>query len=493
MKDTSITYKEIENNLASLGAVVCYIRTDTVQRAGEYEIWFPGAGKLETFNDFREISGYNDLIEVNRLWVEERLNKHFSIPSGARNSIVYKILIALLTECKISETIPSLSPPAQWWRYALERFSQSIDSTGSPTAVFLRFKDTRRVLHALIPPVLKVSCLQVMETVNLQFPERSSEVDPHHIAEYQADDQYTQSWIYRGLSGKGLFLVLYTRRCRYAGCSACNLPQLGSPKRIHSCHINSQVNFAITGTLLLSEKKEIKEIILSNNGSTFDSRTLPTSSLLYFLTTASNHLPSLKKIVFETRVEYVEPVVLRLIRDTLAFDNKKIRLELAVGVEIFDDKKRNDVYGKDLSLQELEIMVKSIRDFDIQLRLYMMYKPLVGMSVREADEDIKKAVAYFDGLSVKYGTGITMHLNPTYVAENTGLEAAFKKGDYSPPHLSEVRQLLLSLKNTGINIYVGLNDEGLAIPGGSFIKPGSEEDYKKLQEFNYTGDFQCLA
>jgi hypothetical protein len=39
---------------------------------------------------------------------------------------------------------------------------------------------------------------------------------------------------------------------------------------------------------------------------------------------------------------------------------------------------------------------------------------------------------------------------------------------------------------------VGLNDEGLAVPGGSFNREEDEDLLEKLHHFNHTGDFSLL-
>ena len=85
-----------------------------------------------------------------------------------------------------------------------------------------------------------------------------------------------------------------------------------------------------------------------------------------------------------------------------------------------------------------------------------------------------------------------MHLNVTYVAFGTLLETAFKKGQYKPPYLEDVRRAVLHAEGKGISIYVGLFDEGLAVIGGSFIREGDEPLRDKLEQFNMTQDFSLL-
>jgi uncharacterized Fe-S cluster-containing MiaB family protein len=85
-----------------------------------------------------------------------------------------------------------------------------------------------------------------------------------------------------------------------------------------------------------------------------------------------------------------------------------------------------------------------------------------------------------------------MHLNPTYVAIGTALEQAFHKGGYTPPSLESLRQAVLTARDKKISVFVGLNDEGLAVPGGSFIREGDEALVKRFEQFNRTQDFSVL-
>ena len=44
----------------------------------------------------------------------------------------------------------------------------------------------------------------------------------------------------------------------------------------------------------------------------------------------------------------------------------------------------------------------------------------------------------------------------------------------------------------GIPIFLGLNDEGLAVDGGSFLRPGDEPVVAQLEKFNRTQDYEIL-
>ena len=93
---------------------------------------------------------------------------------------------------------------------------------------------------------------------------------------------------------------------------------------------------------------------------------------------------------------------------------------------------------------------------------------------------------------MKYQIKINMHLNPTYVAKGTLLEDSFSKQQYHPPFLSDVAKAALHAKDKSVTVYVGLSDEGLAVPNGSFIRAGEEELVEKLELFNRSQDYRIL-
>jgi uncharacterized Fe-S cluster-containing MiaB family protein len=101
-------------------------------------------------------------------------------------------------------------------------------------------------------------------------------------------------------------------------------------------------------------------------------------------------------------------------------------------------------------------------------------------------------VDYLDSIAKKYSLEINMHLNPTYVATGTELAHAFSRGEYTPPTLESVRKAALHAKNTSVSVFIGLNDEGLAVPGGSFIRDGDRKLAALLEEFNSTRNYDLL-
>ena len=307
--------------------------------------------------------------------------------------------------------------------------------------------------------------------------------NPHFPADY---------WFQYPAEGFTLFTVFYTQACRWAQCLGCNLPSQMSKHHIAFNNIMKQVDFIFDFLLEKKQKIELKKIILCNNGSVLDEKTFSITALLYFITKMNIHCPNLSVLTIETRPEYVDIAELEVLSRALKEGKTKTHLELAIGLEAFDNKIRNDHFKKGLDLNILENLIKMIAQYQYKLKAYFMLKPVPNISEEEAIQDVKNGIDYLDNLAKEYSVDINMHLNPTYVAYGTQLEEEYNNGNYTPPNLESVRKSILHAEGKKISIYAGLNDEGLAVDGGSFIKKGDEELLEILNKFNITQDYNIL-
>jgi radical SAM enzyme (TIGR01210 family) len=253
-----------------------------------------------------------------------------------------------------------------------------------------------------------------------------------------------------------------------------------------------QVDFIFDFLLSPQQKEDLRKIIISNNGSILDEDTFSTTALMYFFAKMNIHCPNITVLSMETRAEYVDLEELEVLARALKEGKTPTDLELAIGFEAFDDTIRNDYFYKGLSLETFENMAKMIAKYDFKLKVYFMLKPVPNLSEEEAIEDVKNGINYLDRISGRYSLDMNMHLNPTYVASGTVLEREFTKRLYKPPLLESVRKAVLEAEGKKLSVFVGLYDEGLAVPGGSFIRAGDEKLLKKLEVFNRTQDFTVL-
>lgn len=299
-------------------------------------------------------------------------------------------------------------------------------------------------------------------------------------------------WFQESPEGLVLFIVFYSQACRWSRCAGCNLPSKSSQSHVDFRALMAQVDAVFRDPMVVSRRATIQKVIASNNGSMLDQVTFSSTALMYFLAQLNLHLPKLAVLCLESRPEYIEVEELEFMSRALAEGETPTRLELAIGFEAFDDQIRNGAFNKGMSLAAVENLVARMARYGFDLKCYFMQKPTPGLTDQQAVDDICSAMDYLDGLSRSSGVRINMHLNPTYVARGTPLEQAFREGKYVPPRLGDVARAARHSRGKKLSVFIGLHDEGLAVPGGSFIRPGDEALVERLELFNRTQDHGLL-
>jgi radical SAM enzyme (TIGR01210 family) len=319
-------------------------------------------------------------------------------------------------------------------------------------------------------------------------------------AQYTFDDihdpsQPAQVWFQHSKDGETLFVVFYSQACRWHQCLGCNLPSKMSSHHIGSRSLMGQIDHLLQDPQVIKHRKRIRKVIVSNNGSIMDKVTFSSSALRYLILQLADHLANLSVVSIETRPEYVRKSELNFLHHCVKDSGKNFQIEIAIGFEAFDDRVRNSVFHKGLKLETFERFVSRLSEYKYRLKCYFMQKPVPGMSDEEAVKDIQNAMLYLDSMAIRYGIEINMHLNPTYVAKGTMLEDAFITKAYAPPKLQDVARAVVYGKGrmTHLTVFIGLSDEGLAVDGGSFIRPGEEGILASMSKFNETQDYSFLA
>lgn len=315
--------------------------------------------------------------------------------------------------------------------------------------------------------------------------------------QYQFNENHDKNlplvtWFQNSDEGLILFIVFFTQACRWSQCLGCNLPSQMSRTHISYKAIINQIDSVFKSKAINSKRKQIKKVILSNNGSILDQDTFSTMAFMYLLIQLNLMLPNLNVLCIETRIEYVELAELEFISRAIEEGDTPTQLEIAVGFEVFNNNIRNKIFKKGLSLKSFQKFVRQIQPFGYHLKCYFMQKPVPGMSDEEAVMDIHNAIDYLYSLSNETGVPVNIHLNPTFVARGTILEEAFNQGKYYPPFLNDIVRAAVHAENKNLSIFIGLYDEGLAVTGGSFIRNGEEELIKNLEAFNKTQNYEIL-
>lgn len=304
----------------------------------------------------------------------------------------------------------------------------------------------------------------------------------------------TRWWFQQSKDGLILFVVFYSQACRWSRCMGCNLPSTCSQFHVSYKDLIKQIDFLFADADVAQRRTDIHKVIVSNNGSVLDQETFSSTALIYLVAQLNLHLPNLSVLSVETRPDYVDLPELEFLSRAMKEGDTPTRLELAIGFEAFDDAIRNKVYKKGLTKTTFENLVAALSPYGFGLKCYFMQKPVPGMTDEEAVLDIQNAIQYLAAVSDAHQrqVAISMHLNPTYAAYGTMLGQAFLAGQYQPPSLLDVARAVLEAENKAMEIFIGLSDEGLAVPKGSFLSNGSQRFVAPLQLFNTMQDYGIL-
>lgn len=281
-------------------------------------------------------------------------------------------------------------------------------------------------------------------------------------------------WKYATRDGIGFFLVLNSLPCNYRRCRGCSVWRLNQNGALPtSREVEGQI--ASTAEELELEPSCVREISVSNCGSIFDDTTIPFEVIENLCAQAKNKFPGLKRIIFESRPNYATQD--KLVRLSAICVPLSLTFYVCVGLEIWNQEIRY-FYRKGVSNLDVANLKKRLdRLPNAKLYVYLMYKPLPLAYMADHNKDILDAVAALKG-------EVIIHINPTYVAQNTWLETKFKEGSYAPPTLKDLVGLISQYPSLLSEVRIGLSDEGLAADDGSFRKEGDQEYYEWLCGFN---------
>ena len=144
------------------------------------------------------------------------------------------------------------------------------------------------------------------------------------------------------------------------------------------------------------------------------------------------------------------------------------------------------------AVKSFERFVARIAPYRYHLKCYFMQKPVPEMSDDAAIRDIQRGIDYLATLARKHAIPINIHLNPTYVGGGTRLETAFREGRYVPPRVVDVAAAVRHARGQPLSVFIGLHTEGLAVEGGSPIRPEDKATVAQLEVFNRTQDHDIL-
>ena len=276
-----------------------------------------------------------------------------------------------------------------------------------------------------------------------------------------------------------LLIIFNTKRCSY-NCDFCQLPAKSSRTWISGESIISQFEYVIDQ--MKHSLSVLNRLTISNDGSVLDTKTFPTEALLT-IARCAGELRLIRRIVLETRLEFVDTSVIQKVKETIP----KATVNILTGFETQDTHLRDKILFKkeplDVFLNGLDRIAKT----ESELTSYVLFKPSPTMTDMEAFTEAEKSINFLVEQCRTRSIPLSIRLNPMYVAASSKwAKVAQDTPDYKPPRLTDVMELASKKTQEGVRIYIGLSGEGLDETWGNYMNRGdySSDLIKYIKQFN---------
>lgn len=288
-----------------------------------------------------------------------------------------------------------------------------------------------------------------------------------------------------GTQTEALTMVLPTRGCKYAtawhgGCTMCTLPN-DNPLKPTDELINSFPERAFQLFESKGGTDRFKSVKFYTSGSFTDPWELPVPVRDKILEV---FVDKVEEITIETRCEYVNHKYIEGMLRVVPAE----KLVVAIGQETTNDEINKRSINKGHTLKQFERAVKILHDHNVQVKGYILLKPIF-LSESQALQDAIESAKDMQRLGVQ-----NISINPSYIGKGTLMDALFKQKNYQPPWLWTVLKVTREIKNiVGENIRV-ISDP---VAAGSTRGPRNcgecDKQFKEtLKEFSFTQESKLL-
>ncbi|NLX47890.1 MAG: archaeosine biosynthesis radical SAM protein RaSEA [Euryarchaeota archaeon] len=272
-----------------------------------------------------------------------------------------------------------------------------------------------------------------------------------------------------GRREKALVAIFRTSGCRWSrngGCSMCGY-NVESLQGIGKDEICAQLQAIL-------ERYEGEGMVkLYTSGSFLDPDEIPREARDRIL----GAFDGAKKVLFESRPEFVTPETLRELPD---------HSEVALGLESASDTVLRCSVHKGFGVKDYVRAADAVRDRGLPVRTYLLLKPMY-MKERAAIEDTRTSVRFAAPRSE------SVSVNPLNVQRGTVVEGLWKRGDYRPPWIWSLFEVLkLRSELSGVRLFS--SPSGAGTRRGVHNCPSCDRRLlDALEAFNFEQDVSLLA
>jgi len=236
-----------------------------------------------------------------------------------------------------------------------------------------------------------------------------------------------------------LTVILRTRGCRWRACRMCGFWHESVPS-VTQDEILSQFSGALSAAFKKGLLRRDDDFMLKifTSGSFFDDAEITDITRMRMLDMLSE-FDGLRKIIVETRPEFVSEEKLNACISALNEANERCVMEVAFGLETADDFIRAKYINKGFSFEDFRNAALKVRKCGASVKVYLLLKPPF-VSERAAIEDaVRSAIAVREIAS-------TISLNLCNVQKGTFVERLWRSFMFRPPWLWSAVEAIIRIK-----------------------------------------------
>jgi len=218
---------------------------------------------------------------------------------------------------------------------------------------------------------------------------------------------------------RAMVVIFRTTGCwwsRKAGCLMCGYNQVSDPN-ITAEDLRAQLQ----GALARYEGEKMVKIYTS--GSFLDDREVPPE----VRTDIFEAFAPSERILFESRPEFVTDESLRTL--------PQAKVQVALGLESANDEVLAKSIRKGFKVADYEQAARCLTENQVPSRTYLLLKPLF-MTERQAMDDTIRSIEFAAPFSE------SISINPLNVQRDTVVESFFRRGDFRPPWIWSLIEVL---------------------------------------------------
>lgn len=187
---------------------------------------------------------------------------------------------------------------------------------------------------------------------------------------------------------------------------------------------------------LISSMGDVKQLKVFTSGSFLDPMEVSLPAREYFFSKISEKVST---VLIESRTEYITDANI----SNLSSYGPRIRI--AIGLESANDNVIRESINKGSSFSKFEKAASVIKENDLDLRTYLLFKPPF-MSEKRSIQDM------LDSIVKVRGFGKDISVNPMNIQKNTMVEYLWKKGLYRLPTLYGLAKILIEGSKSGAQV-----------------------------------------